>query len=125
MSALHSFSHGVGCRPRRIWVPPLAVNAQDLIGLLSRDTIPPVNIFDRNLDFINTELKPLVAFGWYDLGFHGEVKGTVVASSRASSGNVTALDIRIDSADRRGFRVNRVAAMIDPKRASAFRLESI
>lgn len=100
--------------PLQYWVPPLVVTAQDVVRLLAVVEIPPVNIFDRNLDFINTELKPATAFGWYDLGFYGEVRGTIVASSRASSGNVTALDIRIDSGDHRGFRVSRTAAVIKP-----------
>lgn len=108
-------------RPLQYWVPPLVVTAQDVVQLLARNVIPPVNIFDRNLDFINTELKPLTAFGWYDLGFHGTVRGTIVASSRASSGNVTALDIELDSADRRGFRVNRLAPIVNPGLASQHR----
>lgn len=108
-------------RPLQYWVPPLVVAAQDVVQLLAKDIVPPVNIFDRNLDFINTELKPATAFGWYDLGFHGEVRGTIIASSRASSGNVTALDIRLDSADRRGFRVSRIAPIVNPDLASVHR----
>jgi hypothetical protein len=108
-------------RPLQYWVPPLVVAAEDVVQLLASEIIPQVNIFDRNLDFINTELKPLTAFGWYDLGFHGTVRGTIIASSRASSGNVTALDIRLDSADRRGFRVNRLARIVNPDLASEHR----
>lgn len=108
-------------RPLQYWVPPLVVTAQDVVQLLAKDVVPPVNIFDRNLDFINTELKPATAFGWYDLGFHGTVRGTIIASSRASSGNVTALDIELDSADRRGFRVNRIAPIVNPDLASEHR----
>ena len=105
-------------RPLQYWVPPLVIDAQDVVQLLAHEIIPPVNVFDRNLDFINTELKPATAFGWYDLGFWGEVRGTIVASSRASSGNVTALDIRIDSADHRGFRVTRTGGIVNPGLAS-------
>jgi hypothetical protein len=105
-------------RPLQFWVPPLVVTAQDVVRLLAKEVVPPVNVFDRNLDFINTELKPVTAFGWYDMGFSGIVRGTVVASSRASSGNVTALDIRLDSADPRGFQVFRIAGIINPGLAS-------
>ncbi|MBC8144194.1 MAG: hypothetical protein H7X80_01345 [bacterium] len=101
-------------QPLQYWVPPLVVTAQDVVKLLASEVIPPVNIFDRNLDFINTELKPATAFGWYDLGFYGEIRGTIIASSRASSGNVTALDIKVDSADTRGFRVTRTGTFIKP-----------
>lgn len=122
-----SWSAGIGIElslalqresPLQYWVPPLVVTAQDVVQLLSTEVTPPVNVFDRNLDFINTELKPITAFGWYDLGFSGEVRGTIVASSRASSGNVTALDVKIDSADRRGFRVTRLLSPINPAMAT-------
>ncbi len=89
------------------WVPPLVVSAHDVVILTTLHPIEELNILDRNLDFINTELKPLTGFSWYYLGFRGIVRGTVVSSSRAASGNVTALDIRLDSADERGFRVWR------------------
>jgi hypothetical protein len=95
----------------QFWVPPLVTTAQDVISFLWKEPIPPLNILDRNLDFINTELKPMTTFGWTYLGFRGIVRGTIVNSSRASSGNVTALDIRIDSADRRGFRVFRTSSL--------------
>lgn len=94
------------------WVPPLVVTAQDVVTLLTRAPMSALDILDRNLDFINTELKPLTGFTWYYLGFRGIVRGTVIASSRAASGNVTALDIRLDSADKRGFRVWRTTVPI-------------
>jgi hypothetical protein len=108
-------------RPLQYWVPPLVITAQDVVRLLAKEVVPQVNIFDRNLDFINTELKPVTAFGWYDMGFRGTVRGTVIASSRASSGNVTALDIQLDSADRRGFQVFRTSAIVNPGLASQHR----
>jgi hypothetical protein len=98
--------------PLQRWVPPLVVTARDVEALLTREPIEALDILDRNLDFINTELKPLTGFTWYYLGFNGIVRGTVIASSRAASGNVTALDIKLDSADIRGFRVWRVSVPI-------------
>ena len=106
--------------PLQFWVPPLIVTAADAVRLLYKSNLPPLNILDRNLDFINTELKPLTRFGWTPLGFRGIVRGVVTQSSRASSGNVTALDIEIDSADLRGFRVWRTSVLMDSSRARAY-----
>lgn len=101
--------------PLQDWVPPLVVTAHDVIMLLGKEPNSPLNIFDRNLDFINTEIKPFTGFGWRPLGFRGIVRGTVIASSRAASGNVTALDIKLDSADQRGFRVWRNSMLLEPR----------
>jgi hypothetical protein len=100
--------------PLQKWVPPLVVTAHDVIMLLGTEPDASLDIFDRSLDFINTEVKPLTGLGWYPLGFRGIVRGTVVASSRAASGNVTAVDVQLDSADLRGFRVWRNAILLDP-----------
>lgn len=108
--------------PLHDWVPPLVVTAQDVIMLLGKEPNEPLNIFDRNLDFINTEIKPYTAFGWRALGFRGIVRGTVISSSRAASGNVTALDIQLDSTDLRGFRVWRNAMLLDPQLALVYLL---
>lgn len=102
------------------WVPPLVVTAYDVVKLLGKEPNKELNIFDRNLDFINTEIKPFTAFGWRDLGFRGIVRGTVVASSRAASGNVTALDIELDPRDTFGFRVWRNTMLHDPELAGTF-----
>lgn len=102
------------------WVPPLVATAHDVVMLLGKEPNEPLNIFDRNLDFINTEIKPLTAFGWRDLGFRGIVRGVVIASSRAASGNVTALDIELDSADERGFRVWRSSMLQDSTLAMSY-----
>jgi hypothetical protein len=83
----------------------------------------PLNIFDRNLDFINTTFKPLTRIGWYPLGFRGIVQGTIVHSSRASSGNVTALDIQLDSAPR-SFRVWRTQMLLDSTRALTYMMSN-
>ncbi len=104
--------HLVPDKPLQPWVPPLVVTAADAVELLSTRCMHPLNVIDRNLDFINTELKPLTKFQWYPLGFRAIVRGTIMQSSRASSGNVTALDIRIDSTDQRGFRVWRTAFLV-------------
>ncbi len=108
--------------PLQRWVPPLVLGAKDVVQLLMKEPPSPLSWLDRNLDVINTELKPLSAFRWYDLGHRGIVRGTVVASSRASTGNITAIDIRIDSADQRGFRVWRTALLLDSTRAMKYLL---
>jgi hypothetical protein len=109
--------------PLHFWVPPLVATASDVVRLLYQEVLPPLNILDRNLDFINTELKPMTKFGWYLFGYRGIVRGTILQSSRASSGNVTALDIQIDSGDLRGFRVWRTSIILDSGRSRAY-LES-
>lgn len=106
--------------PLQRWVPPLVVTAHDVIMLLGTEPNSPLDVFDRNLDFINTEIKPFTGLGWYPLGFRGTVRGTVVASSRAATGNVTALDIRLDSSDLRGFRVWRNSMLLDTNARVAF-----
>jgi len=108
--------------PLQLWVPPLVLGAQDVVQLLQAEPTTPLNWFDRHIDFINTQLKPLTAYRWYDLGYRGIVRGTVIATSRASSGNITAVDVRIDSADRRGFRVWRTALLLDSTRALRYLL---
>lgn len=95
------------------WVPPLVVTAHDVIELVGKEPNDPLDIFDRNLDFINTEVKPLTGLGWRNLGYRGVVRGTVIASSRAASGNVTALDIQLDSANPRAMQVWRTSFLLD------------
>jgi hypothetical protein len=106
--------------PLQHWVPPLTATAHDAVRLLAKEIVAPLNILDRNLDFINTALKPMTRIGWYPLGFRGIVRGTVRNSSRAATGNVTALDIELDSADRRGLRVWRTAILLDSLRATQY-----
>jgi len=106
--------------PLQRWIPPLAVTAQDMIKLLSKEPNSELEVLDRNLDFINTEIKPYTGFGWYPMGFFGRVRGTVISTSRAASGNVTAVDIKIDSQDVYGFRVWRTALLLDPKLALSY-----
>ncbi|MEO5929539.1 MAG: hypothetical protein ABIR47_06380 [Candidatus Kapaibacterium sp.] len=102
------------------WVPALVATAQDVIHLMGTQPEDELDVLDRNMDFINTEVKPFTGFGWYPLGFFGKVRGTVESSSRAASGNVTALDIRLDSADRYGFQVWRTSLLLDQKLATNY-----
>lgn len=106
--------------PLQQWVPALVVTAYDVIKLLGKEPNGELSIFDRDVDFFNTEIKPFTAFGWRDMGFRAIVRGTVVASTRASSGNVTALDIELDSADLRGFRVWRNEMLLDSTLALSY-----
>lgn len=106
--------------PLQRWVPPLVTTAQDVIRLLGTEPNSDLNVLDRNMDFLNTEIKPITGFGWYQMGFFGRVRGTVMASSRAASGNVTALDIELDSNDAYGFRVWRTSVLLDPKLAVSY-----
>ncbi len=104
------------------WVPALVVTAHDIIELLGKEPNEALGILDRNLDFINTEIKPYTGFGWRELGFRGVIRGTVVASSRAASGNVSALDIRLDSANPRSMQVWRNAVLLDSALALRYQL---
>lgn len=106
--------------PLQQWVPPLVTTAYDVIKLLGKEPNGELSIFDRDVDFFNTEIKPFTAFGWRDMGFRGIVRGTVIASSRASSGNVTAVDIELDSSDLRGFRVWRNTMLLDSTLAMTY-----
>jgi hypothetical protein len=120
-----SFGLEVALAPRRDeplqhWVPPLVATSHDVVRLLATELVSPLNVLDRNLDFINTELKPLTRIGWYPFGFRAIVRGTIKSSSRAASGNVTALDIELDSADRRGMRVWRTSIILDSSLALAY-----
>jgi hypothetical protein len=109
--------------PLQHWVPPLITTAQDVVRLLRTEPVEPLNILDRNLDFINSTLKPLSRVSWYPFGFRGIVQGTIVQSSRAATGNITALDIELDAAPR-SFRVWRTRMLLDSTLALQYQLRN-
>jgi hypothetical protein len=84
---------------------PQIMKPEDIADALPHKANPPVTTFDRITGFITTPGKRIGISGWRDLGYDGDVVGTVVQAPVKSNDDFLTVDMKVESITIGGHQI--------------------